>query len=110
MLGNATVVVVHTSTDTDVYGDDTSTTTETSLAGCAFDPGSSNERTDPRSPVISSSPTLYVTDPAAAVDANDRVRVDGRTYTVEGDPRRWTSPFTGRYFGMVVSLARWEQL
>lgn len=111
MLGNATVSLVATTTVTDAYGDTTSTTAETPLYGCVFDPGTVQETSNPRIPVLSSKPTLYIMQPTSEViDADDTVKVNGRRYTVEGEPRPHTSPMTGARAVTAVTLRRWEQL
>ena len=75
----------------------------TELKGCAFDPGSSSEPRLQGHERVIVEPTLYI--PSEAVIASrDRVRVDGVLYEVEGQPRRWRSPFTGRTPGAVVTL------
>lgn len=49
--------------------------------------------------------TLYAP-PRSDFRALDRVAVGGSTWDVEGTPAEWRSPFSGREWGMVVSLRR----
>lgn len=107
MLGNATVTVVSTTTDTDPDGNKTTVQTRTDVPGCAFAPRSSNERADARTPAVITGGTVYM--PAGSVlDADDGIEVDGVLYAVEGDPGKWVSPFTGRDFGLEVAVKKWS--
>ena len=89
----------------DDYGNVTETWSASfaELQGCAFDPGSSSEPRLQGHDRVIVEPTLYIPF-EADVKPRDRVRVEGVTYEVEGQPRRWRSPFTGRTPGAVVTL------
>ena len=40
------------------------------------------------------------------VIAGDRIEYDGNIYTINGEPKKWTSP-TGRVSHIALSLERW---
>lgn len=67
---------------------------EQPVAGCAFDPGGSQEPFQSGRDAVVSSPRIF--DPnLTAWSPYDRVRVGDRTYSVQGDPSLWQNPFTG---------------
>lgn len=75
------------------------------IGPCAFAPSSSTEGRDIGRDQISDYATLYA--PLRSdFRALDRVAVGGSTWDVEGTPAEWRSPFSGREWGMVVSLRR----
>lgn len=75
---------------------------------CVFSPGTSTEPGAWSNSVVSDASLLlpYRTD----LRATDRVEVEGiaGVWTVEGEPSRWRSPFTGRRFGLSATLRRAE--
>lgn len=50
--------------------------------------------------------TLYAP-PGSDIQAGDRIKYDGKTYTIDGDPREWASP-TGVVSTVQCPLKRWE--
>lgn len=75
------------------------------IPGCSVQPSSTSLSQDGRVLGISESFTLYMP-PDADVMEGDRIESDGKTYTVIGVPRPWTSP-TGRVSNKQVNLERW---
>jgi hypothetical protein len=49
--------------------------------------------------------TLYVK-PDLAVTAQNRVRVRGDVWAIDGDPADWRNPFTGWHPGIVLQVGR----
>jgi len=74
-----------------------------SIDGCAFAPSTSTEDNDNREQVDTYA-TVYAPDTAVAVKAQDKVRVNGVLWRVEGDPNQWASPFTGWKPGRVIRV------
>lgn len=96
----------------DKYGNFTETWTVVEHAGCLFEPEQSSERTDSRSPGVTSPARLYMpatTPPitAAAVLAlapgahvtAGKLVLDGEAWSAEGNVERWPD--------VVVNLTRW---
>lgn len=109
-LPGETATVLRAGTTVDPYSLETVTDwaspTETDIAGCLFDPGTSGEPvTDWRSG-RSESPTLYLPASTAPelITAGDRVRVRDDLYEVEGRPQDWR--MGDRRFGLVARLSR----
>jgi hypothetical protein len=87
----------------DALGNDTWTTTSTTVRG-AFNPGSSSEAVQGQD-LLTVQPSVYL--PAGTVvGAVDAVQVDGQTYEVDGSPNDWVNPFTGWNPGIEVRLKR----
>lgn len=104
-----TVTIVSGPAAEDAYGDtDTSEESETTWGPCAIAPRTSSERTDNRAPAVVTGLTVYGPSPGPAV--NDLVRIDSGpyvgTWSVEGIPGDWRSPFTGWNPGVEVALER----
>lgn len=92
-----------TRSGTDAYGNDTFTTADTAVDGCAFDPGSSSELVQGQDTTIRH-PAVYLPVGVDAPAAIDEVIVAGVTYQVDGAPETYSNPFTGTVFGTVVRL------
>lgn len=103
MQGEPVVRIRSTAGALDRYGNPTTTDAEVTLEGAAFDPGGSLEPVEVGRAAVVTSPKLYFRS-AVDVTAADRMRVRGVTYTVEGNPALWVSPFTAATAGMVVEL------
>ncbi len=108
-LSTVTITVLRDGTPTqDRYGNDVpGPATETDVAGCmVLPPGgqmaTSTEDTNGRDLVVIVR-TLFAP-PTADIRATDRVRHDGVTYQVVGDPAR----YPGRLAHLEVQLKRWE--
>lgn len=89
----------------DDYGNDVpGTPAETDVAGCAVWPRTSNEDVQGRLQVIEGLNVVapYGTD----VGPQDRARVRGVLYDVNGDPGEWRSPLTGTKAGVQIELTR----
>ena len=100
-----TVTVLTGVASVDRYGNailDWSTPTERQVAGCAVAPRSSSEDRDGRAGVIVGL-SLYL--PAGCrLTAQERVRVRGVDYEVDGEPGDWRDPFDGVAAGVEVAL------
>lgn len=98
------ITLVHRTKGTpDAYGNDTWTTTTTTVTG-AFNPGSSVESVQGQD-LLTVQPAVYLPagTPLAAIDA---VQIRGLTYEVDGSPNTWVNPFTGWQPGVEVRLKR----
>lgn len=104
MSGNATVVIVSTTTTTDAYGDTVVTTAETPWVGASFAPRYARESSDSMAPNVVVGLTIY--GPAVTLDADDQVKVDGVLYDLDGLPGYWKSHFTGWEPGVEVAVKR----
>jgi len=102
------VTIIHTDTDTDVYGNTTKSESETTLDVLGVAPVASTERANPRTPAVITSLALYLP-PGVTLDSDDMVRIDGKLYTVDGDVGVWANPFTSWQAGSEVALRRWDQ-
>jgi hypothetical protein len=97
-----TVEVLEVSRDR--FGDTTETLVG-SIDGCGYAPGSSTENTDNQAQVDTLA-ELYVPPTPVPVTAQHRVRFNGNTWQVNGEPSWWRSPFTGWSPGGVLQLRR----
>ncbi len=80
--------------------------TASSVAGCSFQPISSDTRwTDP-SQAVTSTHRLFMP-PGTDIKASDRVEVDSVMYAIQGEPSAWESP-TGAVSHIVVDLREWS--
>jgi hypothetical protein len=99
-----TLTLISTTTTTDPLGDSTTTETETLWGPCAVAPRYATESTDPRVPPVIVGKVIY--GPVVAIDSDDRIRIDGELYEVDGLPGVWESPFTGWAPGIEVPVKR----
>lgn len=103
-----TVTRLRAGTVTDPYsgeetGQDWDAATSLEIEGCAFNPGLSSEPLQDARNAVLTRPEVYA--PAGSdILAGDRLVVRGDTYSVEGRPQDWRSPFTGWEPGLVVAL------
>lgn len=104
MTGNATVVIVSTTTTRDQYGDETVTTSEAAWSGAVMAPRFSNEEHNSSSPAVVVGLTVY--GPTVTLDSDDQLRIDGVLYDIDGLPGVWKSPFTGWAPGVEVAVKR----
>lgn len=89
----------------DALGNDTWTTTQTTVTAQAFDPGISAELVQGQD-VLTTQPTVYLP-PGTDVSYLDAViGPDGLQYEVDGSPNVPASPFTAWQPGVVVKLRR----
>ena len=70
----------------------------------AFEPAGSVEVLNGRS-AVTQSPRLYLRT-GSAVTARSQITVRGDVFEVDGEPARWTDPFSGGDIGYVVALKR----
>lgn len=98
--------------DVDRYGNptldwDSDDVDSLDLPGCSFAPGRGTEDRQDLREGQSITGTVYA--PAGAdVDALDRLVIRGDTYSVDGEPGAWTSPFSGASRGVEISVRRTE--
>lgn len=95
-----TPTLVHTETVTDRYGNATKTVTETVMDTCLFEPEQSTERTDSRSPGVTTPAKLYCP-PGVVPDADDKIRIDGKLWEIVGKPAVWGN------VGVEIAIKRW---
>lgn len=88
-------------TGTDEFGNDVSGTTEVPITGCDWQPRSSvGENLDARQQVVAGM-VLYLPG-AVGVDADDRFRIEGKEYDVDGEPGVWSGSLMGSDYTEVV--------
>lgn len=80
--------------------------TELTITGCSVQPAGTALSEDGRVLGVMDGLTAYLP-PTADVQAGDRIRYDGKIYTINGDPRKWPSA-TGRLDNILLNLQRWE--
>lgn len=74
--------------------------------GCSIQPAATDLTQDRRVMGILDGYTCYA--PANAdIKAGDYIVFEGNTYTIDGEPRIWTSA-TGRISNMLLNLQRWD--
>ncbi len=89
-------------TGQDGYHDDVYQDVDYTVTALAFAPGASVEVTQGRD-TITTQPTVYL--PAGVtVDGTSAVTARGTRYDIDGEPRVWVSPFSGRAPGIEVRL------
>lgn len=102
-FGEPITLVKRTKGAPDAFGNDTWTTTETTVKG-ACNPGASVELVQGQD-LLTVQPSVYL--PADVdVSAVDAVTVAGLTYEVDGSPNLWVNPYTGWRAGLEVKLRR----
>ena len=88
----------------DRYGNPVTAPVETVLDQlAAFDPGGSREPVEVGRTATVTTPKLYFIEPVD-LTTTDSVRVNARTFTVEGVPAEWQGPFGTPVGGMVIEL------
>lgn len=85
---------------------DWSKTTDITISGCTIQPASTSLSQDGRILGISEGLTAYLPVNADVI-AGDRIVYGGNTYTINGEPKIWTSP-TGNLSNMQLQLERWS--
>lgn len=78
---------------------------ELNISGCLMQPGSTTLSMDGRELGISEGFTAYFP-PGSDVQAGDRIRYEGKTYTIMGEVKPWKSP-TGLVSNLQAALERW---
>ena len=78
---------------------------ELTISSCSMQPASTSLDTNGRVLGVSDGYTLYA--PLTAdIKAGDRIVYNGESYTINGEPRAWKSPF-GAVEHLVVNLMRY---
>lgn len=102
------VILRSNATTRDNNGDATTTPTDTTWGPVAVAPRFATESADPRVPAVVVGKTFY--GPAATIDSDDVIVLDGVAYEVDGLPEDYTgsgrNPFTGWEPGIVVQTKR----
>ena len=89
------------------YGDDErnwAAAATVTIDGCALQPASTGEVTDPTRTAVTTRWNLFAP-PGADLLPSDRVDVDGVTYEIDGDPQDWSAP-GGRLDHIAAALVR----
>ena len=73
---------------------------------CSFQPAGTSLTMDGRVLGITDGATCYCPDTADILEG-DRIRFNGKTYTINGSPRRWTSP-SGLRSSILLNLEEWS--
>lgn len=76
------------------------------ITGCSMQPAGTELSQDGRVQGITDGYTCYLP-PGSDVQEGDRIRYDGKTYTINGSPRIWKSP-SGRLNHIQLELERWD--
>lgn len=79
--------------------------TKKTVNGCSVQPSTTSLSQDGRVLGISDSWTAYLPE-GTDVKAGDRIEFEGNVYTINGDPRSWTAPFTRS--NIQINLIRWK--
>lgn len=79
--------------------------TKKTITGCSVQPSTTSISQDGRVLGISDSWTAYLPE-GTDVKAGDHIEFDGNTYSINGEPRVWTAPFTRS--NIQLNLVRWE--
>lgn len=83
-----TITAISVVTTTDDHGDSTTTQTERDIPGVVFEPMQSTERTDSRSPGVTS-PAKFYLPIALELDADDVILRGGVVWQVDGGSSVW---------------------
>ena len=75
------------------------------ILGCSMQPAGTSLTQDGRVQGTSDGYTCFLP-PGSDVLAGDRILYGGKTYTIMGEPRAWTSP-TGQVSNIQLQLERW---
>lgn len=75
------------------------------ITGCSVQPSTTSLSQDGRVLGISDSWTAYVPE-GSDVQSGDHIEFDGNTFEINGEPRKWTGPFTRSH--IQLNLVRWE--
>jgi hypothetical protein len=78
--------------------------TTLTIKGCSVQPASTSLSQDGRVLGISEGWTAYLPE-GSDVQAGDRIVFDGDTYEINGEPKKWTGPFTRSH--IQLNLIRW---
>lgn len=79
--------------------------TELKITGCSIQPATTSLSQDGRVLGINEQMTAFL--PAGSdVKAGDRIKFNGETYTINGDPKEWTG--ARALSNMQLNLIRWE--
>lgn len=79
--------------------------TELTIEGCSVQPTATSLSQDGRVLGINEQMTAYLPE-GSDVLAGDRIRYEGKIYTINGEPKKWQSPFTRSHVQLNLSL--WE--
>ena len=82
------------------------TVTSTTVAGCEFQPVTSDTAWTDTAQAVTVDARLWL--PAGTdIEPDDRIEHDGVLYAIQGAPKAWKSP-TGRIDHIEADLRRWE--
>lgn len=108
-FANQSIVIVRPSTKesrgSTIFDWDPQKVTKKTVNGCSVQPSTTSLSQDGRVLGISDSWTAYLPE-GTDVKAGDHIEFDGNTYTINGEPRVWTGPFTRS--NIQLNLVRWE--
>lgn len=78
---------------------------ELKITGCSVQPATTSLSQDGRVLGIAEGWTAYIPE-GSDVLAGDRIKFDGDTYEINGEPKKWTGAFTRSH--IQLNLVRWE--
>ena len=82
-----------------------SVVTELKITGCSVQPATTSLSQDGRVMGVSEGLTAYLPE-GSDVKAGDRIRFEGETYTINGEPKHWQGAYTRS--NIQLNLIRWE--
>lgn len=94
-----------TSRDSTVFDWSADKITTLTIPGCSVQPATTTLSQDGRVLGISEQWTAYLPE-GSDVQAGDRIQFDGKTYTINGEPKRWTGAFGCSNIQLTLTL--WE--
>lgn len=90
LVERVSITVRHVTTTEDGIGNTSESVTTTTIDNVLFEPQQSTERTDPRSPGVTTPAKFYVRQ-ALPLNADDEIICDGVTWQVVGKAAVWGS-------------------
>lgn len=89
----------------EVFDWSTDKVSELTIKGCSVQPASTGLSEDGRVLGINEGFTAYIPE-GSDVQAGDRIRYNGKVYTINGEPKKWVGAFTRSH--IQLNLVRWE--
>jgi hypothetical protein len=108
MIGETVTILRAGAPTTDRYGNEVpGADVRIDVQGCAVAPRQEGDVSDGGRQGVIVGTTVYFP-PGTDVRSTDRLEVRGEVHTIEGDPGRWVSPFSGSEWGVECATRRVE--